>query len=175
MLQLEIIGNLGADAQLREKDGRKFITFRVAHTEKFTRADGTEVNNTTWISCIINNDGGALLQYLKAGTRVFVRGAATLRAFSSEKARAFVGTADVNVRDIELVGSQPDEVPRQLVTKDAELVSVFKAFYVAEQYRDAQTLYDKHLNPYNVTADGWVTKSTQSPESPNNDEQTNQN
>ena len=33
MLQAFLIGNVGADAQLQAKDGRKFTTFRVAHND----------------------------------------------------------------------------------------------------------------------------------------------
>ena len=32
MLKVEIIGNLGADAEIKEANGSKFVTMRVAHT-----------------------------------------------------------------------------------------------------------------------------------------------
>ena len=35
MFKVEVIGNLGADAQVKDANGTKFITFRVAHTEKW--------------------------------------------------------------------------------------------------------------------------------------------
>ena len=36
MLKVEMIGNLGADAEIKDHQGRKFVSFRVAHTEKWT-------------------------------------------------------------------------------------------------------------------------------------------
>ena len=35
MIKLEIIGNLGADAEVKVYNGNKFVTFRVAHTDKW--------------------------------------------------------------------------------------------------------------------------------------------
>ena len=34
MLQGEVIGNLGADAEIKEFSGRQYVSFSVAHTEK---------------------------------------------------------------------------------------------------------------------------------------------
>ena len=35
MIKLEIIGNLGADAEIKQYNGNKFVSFRVAHTDKW--------------------------------------------------------------------------------------------------------------------------------------------
>ena len=40
MKQLTIIGNLGADAELKVLNGRECVTFRVADTESYTNAQG---------------------------------------------------------------------------------------------------------------------------------------
>ena len=75
MIKVEIIGNLGADAQLLEKNGNKFVAFRVANTDKWVdKSTGQVIESTQWVSCTLNGDGGALLPYLKKGTKVFVRG-----------------------------------------------------------------------------------------------------
>lgn len=34
MLQVEIIGNIGNDAQVKDFNGKKYIAFNVAHSEK---------------------------------------------------------------------------------------------------------------------------------------------
>lgn len=84
MIKVEIIGNLGADAQLQEKNGNKFVAFRVANTDKWVdKSTGQVIESTQWISCTLNGDGGALLTYLKRGTKVFVRGNAQFVIFSS--------------------------------------------------------------------------------------------
>lgn len=97
MLELTIIGNLGKDAEQKEINGRPTMTFSVAHSEKGT--DGQE--HTTWVSCIRNiKDGNnALLQYLKKGTRVYVRGKVYTKIYND------TATLNCNVTYIELLGS----------------------------------------------------------------------
>lgn len=130
MLTLSFIGNLGKDAEVRTENGKSYVLFSVADTDKFKRADGTISETTTWINCILSGDGGNLIPYLKKGTKVFVRGRQSLRVFSSEKDRQMKAGVDLQVRDIELVGGQVDEVPRELVDKDGLVHKVYKAYYI---------------------------------------------
>ena len=58
MLQFQVIGNLGSDAEVKELNGNKAVCFNVAHTERWSQEDGTKRESTTWISCILNGDGG---------------------------------------------------------------------------------------------------------------------
>lgn len=97
MLELTLIGNLGKDAEQKEINGRPVMTFNVAHSEK--GADGQE--RTTWVSCIRNiKDGNnALLQYLKKGTRVYLRGKVYTKIYND------TATLNCNVTYIELLGS----------------------------------------------------------------------
>lgn len=97
MLELTLIGNLGKDAEQKEINGRPVMTFNVAHSEK--GADGQE--RTTWVSCIRNiKDGNnSLLQYLKKGTRVYVRGKVYTKIYND------TATLNCNVTYIELLGS----------------------------------------------------------------------
>ena len=105
MIKVEIIGNLGADAQLLEKNGNKFVAFRVANTDKWVdKSTGRVIESTQWISCTLNGDGGALLPYLKRGTKVFVRGNAQFVIFSSAKTRQMEVGVNLFVREIELCG-----------------------------------------------------------------------
>ena len=100
MLQFTILGNLGADAEKKEYNGRPFVSFRVAHSEK--RQDGTEA--TTWVSCVMNGDGGNVLQYLKRGQKVFVQGRGRVKTFSSPKTHQIEAGLDVSVDRVELCG-----------------------------------------------------------------------
>lgn len=105
MIKVEIIGNLGADAQLQEKNGNKFVAFRVANTDKWVdKSTGQVIESTQWISCTLNGDGGALLPYLKRGTKVFVRGNTQFVIFSSAKTRQMEVGVNLFVREIELCG-----------------------------------------------------------------------
>lgn len=123
MIKVEIIGNLGADATLQEKNGNRFVAFRVANTDKWVdKSTGQVIEYTQWISCTLNGDGGALLPYLKRGTKVFVRGNAQFVVFSSAKTRQMEVGVNLFVREIELCGGakenqqqpqQPAQTPGQ--------------------------------------------------------------
>ena len=109
MIKVEIIGNLGADAQLQEKNGNRFISFRVANTDKWTdKSTGQIIESTQWISCTLNGDGGALTPYLKKGSKVFVRGNAQFVIFSSAKTHQMEVGVNLFVREIELCGGQKE-------------------------------------------------------------------
>lgn len=106
MFKVEIIGNLGADAVVKSENGKDWIQFNVAHTEKWKANDGSVHESTQWISCFINGKETRALPYLVKGKQVFVRGDARLRTYSSEKERAIVAGISVNVREFELVGGK---------------------------------------------------------------------
>lgn len=107
MLQSIVIGNLGANAEVRESNGRKYVSFRVAHSERLN--DGTE--RTQWVGCLLNGDGGNLLQYLVKGARVCVIGRLRLRAYSSPSTKQWEAGADLYVDTIELVGVRQQVTP----------------------------------------------------------------
>lgn len=101
MLQLEAIGNLGADATIREFNGQKFIAFSVAHTESYNDQKGQKHERTTWVSCLKFGES-AVINYLKKGTRVFVRGELSTKIYTAN------GTTQVGVnckvRELHLLG-----------------------------------------------------------------------
>lgn len=130
MLQFQVIGNLGADAEVKNENGRSFVSFNVGHNDRWTDADGVSHESTTWVSCALNGDGGKLLPYLRKGRCVYVAGRGSARAYSSAKARTFVAGLNIMVDRIELVGASPDGLPRQLVTEDGVVMRVHRAGWV---------------------------------------------
>mgnify|MGYP003590946880 FL=1 len=109
MIKVEIIGNLGADAQMQVYNGNKYVSFRIANTDAWTdKATGEIKKSTQWVSCTLNGDGGALTPYLKKGTKVFVRGNAQFVVFSSAKSHQMEVGVNLFVREIELCGGQKD-------------------------------------------------------------------
>lgn len=109
MIKVEVIGNLGADAQLQEKNGNRFVSFRVANTDSWTdKTTGQIIKSTQWISCTLNGDGGALTPYLKKGCKVFIRGNAQFVIFSSAKTHQMEVGVNLFVREIELCGGNKE-------------------------------------------------------------------
>lgn len=111
---MEIIGNLGADAQLQVNNGNKFVSFRIANTDSWTdKKTGEIIKTTQWVSCSLNGDGGNLLQYLKKGTKIFVRGNAQIVIYSSPKTHQMEAGVNLFVREIELCGGSKEENQQQ--------------------------------------------------------------
>lgn len=119
MIKLELIGNLGADAQIQIYNGKKYVSFRVANTDSWTDKNTGEITQSTqWVSCSLNGDGGGITQYLKKGTKVFVRGNASFVVYSSPKTHQMEVGVNLYVREIELCGGkqqeqQPQDQPHQ--------------------------------------------------------------
>lgn len=115
---MEIIGNLGADAEVKAYNGNKFVSFRVAHTDKWVdQQTGVISTQTTWVSCSLNGDGGALTPYLKKGTKVFVRGTPNFVTYSSPKTHKFETGVNLFVREIELCGGHQEQEQNQSTTQ----------------------------------------------------------
>lgn len=131
MIKVEIIGNLGSDAQMQVYNGNKYVSFRIANTDSWTdKATGEIKKSTQWVSCTLNGDGGALTPYLKKGTKVFVRGNAQFVVFSSAKSHQMEVGVNLFVREIELCGgnkehgqtAQPQtQPPQQTEQQPAEM------------------------------------------------------
>ena len=162
MLKLQIIGNLGADAELRREQGSQFVSLSIAHTERRKDANGVDRETITWVSATINGDGGNLLPYLKKGTKVYAYGDVGLRLYNSEKDRRMKAGLNLYIRNIELIGAQGDEVPRELTDIDGVLHKVGKYYYC--DTAKGITLYNRSGQEFRVDNQGWVTVVAQ-PES----------
>ena len=159
MFKLEVIGNLGADATIKGESGKEFVSFNVAHTDRWTDDAGTKHETTTWVQCIINDTKSKVCQYLVKGKTVYVRGSARLRVYSSEKERRMVAGVTLNVQDIELIGGQVDEVPRKLNDDKGLLYPIYKAYYIDPRLDPKPSqLMDSQLHLYNVDNNGFVTR-----------------
>lgn len=82
MLAIEVIGNLGWDAEIKEFSGKKYVSFSVADSQTSTDSQGNRKERTTWVSVLWYGDGGRLFQYLKKGTKVFVRGRMSIKEYT---------------------------------------------------------------------------------------------
>lgn len=155
MLQCTMIGNLGANAEIKAADGREFVTFRIAHNESFTRANGTKSDTSMWVDCTMSCQNGrpAVLPYLTRGTSVCVVGNVTLRVYSSEKDRCMKAGMTIHVQKLELIGGAGDSVPRRLYTRDGVMVEVNKYYHAQTS---ESVLIDQRGNQFTVAEGGWI-------------------
>lgn len=171
MLKFALIGNLGSDARVEEHNGHKFVSFNVAHNDRYQGADGTMTESITWVSCALNGDGGKLLPYLVKGRQVYVEGKGSTRVYSSPTLRRIVAGLNIAVDRIELIGGQVDAVPRSLVDNEGTIHTVHKAYYLEQN--EAKELGAKKNAPvtissvdgrlFNVDGLGWVTPVSPEP------------
>jgi single-strand DNA-binding protein len=105
MLALEIIGHLGQDAVIKDFGGQKYVSFSVAHSESYTDANQIKHENTTWVNCLKYGES-KVIDYLKKGTPVFVRGELSTKIYDSK------GTLRVavncRVRELTLLGGRKE-------------------------------------------------------------------
>jgi len=104
-LRLEIIGNLGGDAVVRDAGGMKAIGFSVAHSEKWTDKNGNKQERTTWINCTYWKQEGKtkIAEYLKKGTLVVVEGVPSVRGYKTN-AGEIGASLELQVKDIRFLG-----------------------------------------------------------------------
>ena len=162
MIKVEVIGNLGADCEVKQSNGNKFGACRVAHTEKYTDAQGNVHESTIWIDIVIPDADNKVIPYLKAGVKVFVRGNASLRVYSSQKDRCMKAGLTVNAREIELCGGSSDAVPRQVIDpSNGQLFDVTKCYWIGKETKgmkkaDLVDITDAKGGQYKMDSYGFV-------------------
>ena len=174
MLKVELIGNLGADAEVKKSDSYEFVSMRVAHSDRYTDENGNKHETTQWVDVNFSNVESKVIPYLKKGTTIFVRGRLATRVYSSPKDRCMKAGVTVHASEIELLGGSSDAVPRELIDPvTAALYPGSKHFWVERDNSkmkkdDVYLLVDKAGRKFNMNKAGFVV-----PEQPAEDEQTN--
>ena len=105
MLVIEFCGYVGNDAEIKEFNGQKFISFNVATSERYKDAQGNTVSRTTWISCLKPGES-AVMQYLKKGTQAFVRGDFSAKTFTN--ANGVQVGINCRVKELQLLGTKQE-------------------------------------------------------------------
>ena len=60
MINVNVIGRIGANAEVKTANGKEFTTFRVAHTNKWKDETGKLNEETIWVDCVYSGKLGAL-------------------------------------------------------------------------------------------------------------------
>lgn len=170
MFRGEIIGNLGADAEVKESNGSKFVTMRIAHSDVYKDEQGSKHEKTVWVDATMNDADSKLLPYLKQGVKVFVRGSVGLRVYSSPKDRCMKAGVTISIREIELVGGSSDEVPRQVIDPSTGMLyDTQKYYWINRDNKDLKkddvlTLVDSRGGQYLMNKQGFVSVPQSEPQ-----------
>lgn len=125
MLEVQMIGYLGRDAEVIETNGKKIAVFSVCHSNSYLKADGTRHEESIWVSCFKNNPE-KIIPYLVKGKQVFVRGQLSLNVKKSN-GKEYVNI-NCNVTTLTLIGGNSNnsekpsnESPDNQVDENEEL------------------------------------------------------
>lgn len=105
MIKLQVIGNLGKDAQVNNVNGKSVINFNVAHTERFKDAQGNQKERTTWVDCAYWTERVAVAPYLKKGTQVYVEGVPDVRSYTTADGRQGASLT-LKIASVQLLGTK---------------------------------------------------------------------
>ena len=101
MLILNLLGNLGRDAEVKTINDKQFLSFSVASTEK-----QGETETTTWVSVLCSHNPN-LLPFLKKGQQVYVSG--RLKAGIYQSNNSFGIDLSVFASTLQLCGGKREE------------------------------------------------------------------
>lgn len=161
MFKAELIGNLGADAEIKSGDGYSFVSMRIANTEKWKDENNQEHTETQWVDVNWSKTDSSLVSFLKSGVKVFVRGFIRTRIYSSKQDRKMKAGITINATEIELCGGGNDAVPRQLIIPETgdivDVVKYYQANVDTSKWKkdDSGYLVDKAGNQYELRKGGW--------------------
>lgn len=106
-----LLGNVGSDPEIRESNGGKFATFRLATTDKgYTKRDGTQVpERTEWHNIVANsNIVGVIENYVRKGTKLYIEGKLRTRKYTARDNTERTVT-EIYIDNMELLGGKPQD------------------------------------------------------------------
>ena len=139
----------------------------MAHSSKYKDAQGNDTESTTWVDVTLNDTESKVIPFLKQGVKVFVRGNASLRVYSSPKDRMMKAGLQVSAWEIELCGGQSDDVPRQLIDpSNGALIDVTKHYWCNRSTEGMKAdefveLIDRKGHSYMMNYGGFVIPSAE--------------
>lgn len=110
MIQLEFIGNVGADAELRQsRQGKAFVSFRVAVTKRWKDDEGRQMERTTWVTCSRTGTQN-FADCLSKGRCVYVRGDVDAKVYQNSKGES-VPELICHAREVEFLSIKNRNMP----------------------------------------------------------------
>ena len=106
-----LLGNVGSDPEIRESNGGKFATFRLATTDKgYTKRDGTQVpERTEWHNIVANSNIVSVIEnYVRKGTKLYIEGKLRTRKYTARDNTERTVT-EIYIDNMELLGCKPQE------------------------------------------------------------------
>lgn len=105
---MQIIGNLGQDAEVGDYKGEVVVNFSVAHTDKYKDGRGGFIQKTTWVRCSWWTDKQAIVPYLVKGQMCWIEGIPEAKMWTGKDGEKACGLT-MRVLGLQLVGGQKSD------------------------------------------------------------------
>lgn len=106
---MQLIGNLGRDPELRKlPSGDSVCNIGVATSERWKDNQGQQQERTTWVDCaFFGKLAEVVAQYLHKGSKVFIEGTPSVRAYVSKENEA-CASLGCRVFTMKMLDSKPE-------------------------------------------------------------------
>ena len=110
-----LVGNIGANPEVRESNGGKFATMRLATSEKgYVNKQGVSIpERTDWHNLVVN---GGLVQvvegYVHKGSKILIEGKLRYRKYTAND-NTERWTTEISVTNLELLDPKQTQQPAQ--------------------------------------------------------------
>ena len=107
--KVTLIGNLGADPEVRSTNGgNRVASFSLATSRSWNTPSGDRQEKTEWHRCVVWNTKGSQLadiveKYVKKGDKIYVEGRIEYRQWTDKDGQTRY-TTEINVRELIMLG-----------------------------------------------------------------------
>ena len=116
---VQLIGNVGGDPDIREYNGTKFATFKVATSKRFRDRNNEQREQTQWHTCsAVGNIAEVVEKYIKKGSSVFVSGELTYRTWQDKEGNDRTST-EIKLYTVQMLDKRPKDAP-EVITNEKE-------------------------------------------------------
>lgn len=106
--KLQITGRV-ANVQVKDVNGSRFASIRIASGEKYTRRDGIEVEDTLWLDVVVNGNSVDFVdKYVGKGDLLFVEGRLKERKWTDREGNERTAF-EVRCQNVQIVAKKKTE------------------------------------------------------------------
>ena len=103
-----LVGNLGADPEVKDVNGSKVANFRIATSETYTDKQGTKQTNTEWHSIVAwRNLAEIIEKYVKKGSQVYVEGKLQTRSWEKDGVKHY--STEILISTLKMLGGKKED------------------------------------------------------------------
>ncbi len=102
--KVTLIGNLGANPEIKDFDSKKLAKFSLATSETYKDKNGVKVENTEWHNIVAWGGLATIAQnYLQKGRQVAIEGKISYRSYEKDGQKLYY--TEIQAHDIVLLGT----------------------------------------------------------------------